>query len=275
MTTSINENQIPNFKDFKSYIQKFGFSLSNFYDVNFFLTNGTKGSLANIFNRIPGTDLANANDANNAKGLMRLYAEECTIPGYQISTGEFRITNSPTMKYGYGIVNNEITFSFIMDAGSEIRKTFDAWQAYIYTHIATNNTIPNITLNPNSVSQLGRTRYKDEYVSDIQIIKFERYASNSGLIQKNGEINNFLKGFHPTKDIIPDSTEDKSSGFGKAIPVYSVRLRNAFPTNISSMSLSSGSSQLLKLQVTFEYDLAIQSSLSGNSTTSGSWPTVV
>lgn len=270
----ISDTDIANFREFKSYVQRFGFGLSNFYDVDFLLTNSST-NLQNIFARIPGSNSKNINDPANIKGLMKLYAEECTIPGYQISTGDFRINNSPTMKYGYGIVNNEITFSFICDAMSEIRKTFDAWQAYIYTHVAP-ITATNLTLNPNSVSQLGRTRYKDEYVTDIVVKKYERYASSKELqiTKDENNIEGLIKGFHPIKDIIPDSTEDKYSGFGKAQAVYSVRLKNAFPTNISSMSLSSGSSQLLKLQVTFEYDLAISSAISGGSTVSGNYQTV-
>ncbi len=270
----ISDTDIANFREFKSYVQRFGFSLSNFYDVDFLLTNSST-NLQDIFSRIPGGNSKNINDPQNVRGLMKLYAEECTIPGYQISTGDFRINNSPTMKYGYGIVNNEITFSFICDAMSEIRKTFDAWQTYIYTHVASLSST-NLILNPNSVSQLGRTRYKDEYVTDIIVKKYERYAASKELqvIKDETNIAGLIQRFHPVKDIIPDSPETKYSGFGKAQAVYSIRLKNAFPTNISSMSLSSGSSQLLKLQVTFEYDLALSSAVSGGSVVSGDYQTV-
>ena len=254
MTNAIN-NPFPeaaNFKEFKSFVGKYGFSLTNFYDT-FILPQKGANNLIGNFNTIFGKIIKNNSQLNS---LLRLYAEECTIPGFQISTGEYRITNTPSMKYAYGIVNNDVTFSFISDADSEIRKLFDIWQTYIYTHV----TQPNITLTDlitNSQIDLGRTRYRDEYCTDIVVIKYERFASSSKNFQQTK--------FHTKKQIIPDSNVTSPSGFGKAIPQYSVRLMNAFPTNVSSIALSSGSSQLVKVQVTFEYETAISSVVSGNS----------
>jgi len=265
-----------NFKEFKSYVGKYGFSLSNFYDVVFNLNNPT---LQNVLSRNLTNNLITGDSPDSVKNLMRAYAEECTIPGYQISTGEYRINNSPQLKYAYGIVNNEITMSFICDADSEIRKSFDSWVNYIYAQVS-----PNVatTLNLSGIAQLGRTRYRDDYSIDIVVIKYERFASS----KKNrfAKIDTGLQAnvtsFHLTSDIIPgyngQSVEGLTSGFGKAIPVYSVRLLKAFPTNVSSLSLSSGSSQLLKLQVTFEYETAVSSAMvSGSTLDGGTWQTVV
>jgi hypothetical protein len=274
---------INNFKTFKSYVTKYGFSLSNFYDIDFRFSNST-GYLYSLLRRSlvspnlnQNTATTIGNDQDTVVGLMRAYAEECTIPGFQISTGDYRINNSPMFKYAYGIVNNEITFSFIYDADSEIRKVFDAWQNYIYCNVATNSE--SDLNNINGINNLGRTRYRDEYVCDIVVIKYERHASSKrNTFVKN---NQSLNSFYPTKDIIPDfdvknrNAMEFTSGFGKAKPVYSTKLINAFPTNISSIALSSGSSQLIKLQTTFEYETAITSGqVSGSVLTSGNARTI-
>ena len=271
---------IKNFNEFKSLISIHGFSLSNFYDVQFLLGNNNSSFLTSIFTRGIST---NSSGANTIKELMRLYADECSIPGFSVSTGDFRITNSPNMKYAYGIVNNEVTMSFIADADSEIRQTFDAWGNFIYSGISSNSTTQN-GININSVNDLGRTRYKDDYTLDIAIIKLERFGSS----KKNSAtniLNSVTKRLVPHKTIpnsqlfpgVDPSTENMvESRFGEAFQRYSVRLKNAFPTTISAIPLNSGSSQLVKIQVTFEYDMAAPASQTGGTIgASGKWNTVV
>jgi hypothetical protein len=282
MSTQAFNINLGTFKEFSSYVSKFGFSITNFYDVHFDLNNNT-GNLNNIFKRIPGGNSISLNDTDtfNVKGLMRFYAEECSIPGFQISTGEYRITNSPQLKYAYGIVNNEITFSFIGDANSDIRKTFDAWQSYIYAHNIPTRLQPSAGfLNVNQQQNLGRTRYRDEYVSDIVVVKFER-AGTFDVTNREQVGPGLLRGgaYMKANEIIPDyirtsSDEEIISNFKKAKPLYSVRLMNAFPTNISSIPLSSGASELVKVQVTFEYETAVTSA-HNNGTVQGSIETII
>ncbi len=282
MSTRAFDINLGTFRQFNSYVSKFGFSITNFYDVHFDLTN-KEGNLNNLFKRIPGGNSISINDSDsfNMRGLMRFYAEECTIPGFQISTGEYRITNTPQLKYAYGIVNNEINFSFIGDANSEIRKTFDAWQSYIYAHNIPNRRVANTgLLNVNRQENLGRTRYRDDYVSDILVVKFER-AGVFDVTSKNIPTPGSIPGsqFMRAKDIIPDYVQsslekEQVSGFAKAKPLYSVRLINSFPTNISSIPLSSGASELVKVQVTFEYETAVTSA-HNNGTVQGSIETIV
>ncbi len=281
MSTRAFDINLGTFKQFRSYVSKFGFSITNFYDVHFDLNNNS-GNLNNIFKRIPGGNSITLNDSDsfNMRGLMRFYAEECSIPGFQISTGEYRITNSPQLKYAYGIVNNEITFSFIGDANADIRKTFDAWQSYIYAHNIPNRLQPSAGfLNINQQQNLGRTRYRDEYVSDIVVVKFER-AGTFDVTNREQRGPGLLNtgSYMSARDIIPDynpsSIEEVASNFKKAKPLYSVRLMNAFPTNISSIPLSSGASELVKVQVTFEYETAVTSA-HNNGTVQGSIETII
>jgi hypothetical protein len=265
---------IKNFNQFKSYVGRYGFSLNNFYDVQFLFANTSNKFLQSIFTKGLGVN------SDTPKELMRLYADECTIPGYAVSTGDFRITNTPNMKYAYGIVNNEITMSFISDADSEIRKTFDSWGNFIYSSVSSTGSRSNInSVNINSIQDLGRTRYKDEYVLDIVVIKLERYMSSFDNSERNPTDRREPKKTVPHSRLFPgtdtSSVQMARSGFGDAKQVYSIRLQNCFPTTVSAIPLNSGSSQLVKVQVTFEYDLAFPASQSGDTVdTSGQWTTV-
>lgn len=258
-----------NFNAFKSHVMKYGLSLSNFYDVQFQLNANASGNfLNNLLNTVIHSD-QNATSVVTMQEFMRIYADECSIPGFSISTGDYRITNSPNMKYAYGIVNNEFTVSFILDADSQTRRLFDAWGNFIYSGVSyKESTLVNSALNQNTNIQLGRTRYRDEYVCDIIVIKLERYASsNKNLLPPpTDESDDILTSrFFKQRDIIPGSNKPGYSRFGKPIPKYSVRLKNAFPTLVSAIPLSSGSSQLIKVQATFEYEMAIPSTQTGGS----------
>lgn len=251
-----------NFKEFKGFVRKHGFSLSNFYDVQFYLSNDSSSSqlLKNIFN-LGMSGNPNNTSSSFMEGLLRLYADECSIPGYSISTGDYRITNTPTMKYAYGIVNNEITISFILDADAEIRRIFDAWGNYIYGSVSlAGGVVSNTNLNFTTKIDLGRTRYRDDYVADIVVAKLERHRSSKKNTRPRVTNIDSQRNFYDNKEIIPDYNGPLLPGFGKPFYTYSVRLRNCFPTTISSIPLSSGSSQLVRVQVTFEYELAVPSS---------------
>lgn len=263
--------ELSTYKNFQSLVKKFGLSISNFYDVNFVPNLGidandkeqqiAKSFLNSLINRVPpvsGTK-ASASNIGNMRQILKYFAEECTIPGSQIATSEYRIGNTPQVKYAYGTVNSEATISFLCDGRSEIKKTFDAWMEFIY---GTTVPVGDLTYNRNTTRNLGRSRYRDEYACDIIIVKFERTNSS--------DINRATK-FFPDSDIIPDSKkkEDdlalkrKTKGFGKAQATYSVRLKNAFPTNVSSISLSSGASDLTRVQVSFDYEMMYSSPITG------------
>ena len=255
-----------NFREFKGYVEKHGFSLSNFYDVQFDFNNESNNSqlLKNIFN-LGMSGNPNNTDSSFMDGLLRLYADECSIPGYSISTGDYRITNTPSMKYAYGIVNNEITISFILDADAEVRRLFDAWGNYIYGSVSLRGrNVSNTNINFNTEIDLGRTRYRDDYVADIIVAKLERHRSSKKNTRTRTTNIDAQRNFYDNDDIVPGYNGPLLPGFGKPFYTYSVRLRSCFPTTISSIPLSSGSSQLVKVQVTFEYELAVPSSQTSN-----------
>jgi hypothetical protein len=255
--------QMTNFSEFKSAVQTYGFSLNNFYDVVFEI-NASSLLYRSLVGR---TNNEFSGSVNNVTRLMRLYTDECTIPGIQMSTGEYRVNNSPQLKYVYGSVFSESTFSFIMDANSSIKKVFDMWTAFMYGYAVNNNIDPNnpqtVLDNPNPKQHRLRTRYRDDYAIDIIIIKYEKPPSS----KKNYGAKNKIP--FTKKQIIPDyqtpaDISSTSSRFYKATPVHSTRLFKAFPSNIASVPLNSGSSALNKLSVSFEYESYTTSALTGS-----------
>jgi len=246
--SDIEPGKMSNYDEFKSFIRRYGFSISNFYDVTFEITPFTA-----LYNELAKNEQLDQSDTNR---LMTLYTDEASIPGIQISTSEYRITNTPSLKYAYGAVFSEASFSFIMDADSRIKGIFDVWTNWIYGYSSKKDEIlgPLITTKTPKM----RTRYRDDYAVDIVITKYERAMSSHANAPGNNDSS------YDIRDIIPDSNKSGSSKFYKPIPVYAVRLFNAFPANIASMSLNSGTSELNKLSVGFEYETMTSSVLNND-----------
>lgn len=266
---SESDLDMTNYAEFKSAVQTFGFSLNNFYDVIFEINESSPlyNALVNKFE----TDFKSSSVSTTTR-LMRLFTDECTIPGLQMTTGEYRINNSPQLKYAYGSVFSETNFSFIMDANSTIKKVFDIWTAFMYGYAVDNNIDLNDALaelnSANSTKHRLRTRYRDDYAIDIIVIKYEKPPSST----KNYNVSK-LKAF-TKKQIIPDYPSpidgvDEYSKFYKATAVHSTRMFKAFPSNIASVPLNSGASSLNKLSVTFEYETYTTTALTGSNSVFG------
>lgn len=237
MRVADNQIQMSNYSEFKSVAGRYGFSTNNFYEVRFEIEP------SHPLYRELAKDAELSMTEN--KELMRLYTEEASLPGVQISTGEYRVTNSPTLKYGYGAVFSEFNTTFLMDADSRIKGVFDVWTNWIYGYTSRLEQVigPFYRRTPKL-----RTRYRDDYAVDIVIIKYEKSMSSHA----NGPGQNV--GNYSIQDIIPDSRKEGGTRFYKAIPTYAMRLFKAFPSNVSSVNLNNSSTELNKLSVQFEYE---------------------
>ena len=234
-----NLTTLTNFNEFKSYVSKYGYSMANLYDIQFDVPNGT-GLYGELVGDLSGaTSESDAATLDEIQQLMRLYTTECTMPGVTMSDSEYRITNTPQLKYAYGAVFNEFSVTFTMDANSNIRKLFDKWTNIIYPYSQFRGVGDGVL----------RTRYKDDYIADITVTKFERGASSV----RNKSYGQRL----PTRRILPDiDSKDApiNSLFIDSVPVHAVRMKNAFPKSIDSMTLSGDAGQLTQFSVSFEYE---------------------
>ena len=267
------ELNMSNYAEFRSHIFKYGFSVSNFYDVtiNWASTLGKSGKSSSnpLFKELSA-------ELRGLQTLMRLYTDETSMPGLQMSTGEYRINNSPQLKYAYGSVFSEVNMSFMMDADSIVKTVFDIWTNFIYNYSG------GSTGQSQQRSSRLRSTYRDDYAVDIDIIKYESATSS----QRNRSRNNVVSGMDESKwdksfkmhDIIPDKQQfygseyrihNKSGvqkghvAFRKAVPVQATKLFNAFPANIASVPLSYGDTSMSKLSVGFEYESHTTTAITG------------
>lgn len=230
-----NLNVLSNYNEFKSNVSKFGYSMANLYDIQFdvYQSSALYTELASDFDLATDEGSATLGDITQ---LMRLYTTECTMPGVTMSDSEYRITNTPQLKYAYGAVFNEFSVTFLMDANSNIRKLFDKWTNVIYPYSAFQGAGDGVL----------RTRYKDEYIADITVVKYERATSSV----RNRNFSNNI----PGRRIIPNGDTNETTGFKDNVAVHAVRMKNAFPKSIDSMSLSSDAGQMTQFSVSFEYE---------------------
>jgi hypothetical protein len=236
-----NIQTLSNYSEFRAAVTRHGYSINNLYDVIFNLPAST-----NVFNELiaqySGADGDQPIGLQECLNLLRLYTNQCTMPGVTMADSEYRVTNTPQLKYAYGAVFNEFSVTFTMDADSLIRKVFDKWTNTIYPYSRfrgdTGNTGPL------------RTSYKEDYIADISVIKYERF--------KSSKRNNIIVGSRiPKNRIIPGidpNDGDFDSGFADNIAVHAVKMKNAFPKSIDSMSLSSEGGALTQFSVAFEYE---------------------
>jgi len=265
-------SKAPSLKTFNSKLKKYGVGLSNFYGVGIFTgSSGNGGTILDSY--------LNTADVNWGEKVA-YYCDEVNIPGLQLATGEYRVGGMPQFKYAHSNTYTEVTLSFIMDGESSQKAVFDAWLNFIYgmsssDYNISNNFVANSLLRygkGNAYNNIGRVMYPDDYVADIAIVKYERYGNGqantkgSGVTIVDDVLNN-------TQSLIQQITNDKIEVnnfdktkiyFPNSKATYSIRLIDAFPTSVSSLPLSAGSSQLLRVSVTFEYKYHLTSRLEPN-----------
>lgn len=247
-TSNTNSITEPSFMKFDSVIKDYGLSLSNYYTVTF---DQSKGG---IYTKI------NKNYSELIKSI-EYFCDEVSLPGLNISTAEYTINGAPQYKYGYKATYSEASLTFICDAFMNQKKIFDAWMNKIYE--MSPNRATGAGIGQPLISRVG---YFDDICGDIVIAKFERFGNGrrDKFIAINEDLDPTLYGY--TK-ISPAG--EPAQYMPSAQLRYSARLVNAFPTSVSSVPLSSGSSQINRITVTFEYQYHLLSSLEYNSTEVG------
>lgn len=227
-------NECPTIDSFHYYLKTFGVSSSSLFDVKVQIpeTSDLYKYLKNLGSFTPPN--------YNPLSSISFYTDECQLPGEQISTGTYQFNSSPVYKYATTVVYPEVTITLLLDSFMNQKKIFERWVDFIKPlSLGTENF------------QLMRTRYKDDYVADISVVSYSRYIHGT-----------FDQGVVAPKKIPYMKT---SSGAVRALapsPIYrySTILKNAFPTTISSVQLSSGSMQLNRVSITFNYDYPIYTS---------------
>jgi hypothetical protein len=132
---------------------------------------------------------------------ISLLCENVTLPGRQISTLDYGHDKEMTRKQPYGVIDEEVTMTFMLTNDMYIKTVFDDWLGCIYD------------------SETYRIGYKKDFSTDVVIQQLNH----------------------------------------KELPVYGVKLINAFPTTIAGITMDNNSENTIqKLTVTLSYDKYIQ-----------------
>jgi len=253
------ERKMSNYAEFKSAVKTYGFSTNNLYDVQFIIPSTSPRGNDLYQELLSNLDTKPTANAWSSTELMRLYTDQASMPGIQMSTGEYRINNSPQLKYTYGAVFSEMNISFMLDADSIISSVFDIWTNWMYSYSH------GTTVWSGTRENRMRSNYRDDYAVDIVIVKYESVKSSKYNNSRNTTYNRDQDRSFNTWDIIPDKRNYTGANYTlldgkgklsyrKHVPVHATRLFKAFPANISSVPLSFGDTSMNKLSVGFEYE---------------------
>lgn len=195
-------NSIDNLK--ATISKKGGVAMQNRFQI--FFTPPTANSVKSLLNSDPKMlvgDLAkNAVSGGSIKNMIpdprdiSILCESVQLPGRQITTIDYTAERQ-AIKVPYGVINEDVTMSFILTNDMFMKKLFDAWLT--------------------GIIDIDRYRvgYKKDFTTDI-------------IIQQLNQQN---------------------------IPVYGVRLENAFPITVNAVNLDSNAENTVqKLSVTLSYE---------------------
>lgn len=181
--------------------------------------------------KVGSTKLSGAKNNN-------ILCKSATLPGRQITTLDRQI-GLYSEKIANGFLVEDVTLTFHLLNDYSVRKYFDAWMGAMVGHMT-----PAAPKEPEPPAEgedakppapkplsRGAIGWKDDYVADIVIHQLKKPQVRVGF------------------DLGPlDINLDMLGG-----TVYSVKLIDAFPTNVSTIQLSDDLDGLVEVTVTFSY----------------------
>lgn len=186
---------------------------------------------ANYNNWLSGSNIYSASSLNEGFRLFEKVGLLCTqaeLPGTQYDvTQVFGDRQGLLEMFPTRRVYPPLNLTFYVDSNHVVIKMFELWMNYI-------NPINTLSRRDNTYT---RMRYPDTYKDFIKIIKFEK---DTGLDNKFMAKNGLGKGN-------VDEFRYKSS-------MINYEFVNAWPINMSQIPVSYGTSNVLKVSVTFQYD---------------------
>ena len=204
-------------------------SLDTLFQVTFSFGNWQKwlgqddSTTASGNNRSQGTDFMQK---------MKIMCTEAELPGTSFQT-------SLAVGHHQGIQEEfpnlrtfpPLNLSFYVDADHLIVEVLEKWMTYINP----------ITTNKRQLNAYGRFNYPEDYKEIIHITKFERDAFIDDIEKENNKQQGIL-------DSLPQFQRKPTT------KLMSYEFVNIWPTNMTSMRLAYGSSNVLRCSMQFSYD---------------------
>ena len=212
----------------KNIVGDYGLASSNRYQITIVSNQGLSQAIGVSGVTSPISYESN-NSATNSGAKLSYLADEVTIPGYNIATGEFKgPVPGINPKYAHTRQFSEANITFMMDHDHLPFKVMHNWADYMF---------PTVSASGNAYY---KTRYYDDYCADIIIDKIE--TGNPELAKQQ------LTG---AQRITQSSRETCYS-------VSRIVLYKAFPYVMSGVTVSNGPNQPVKFQTTFYYERMTQ-----------------
>lgn len=194
-------------------------SISNRYSVSFSTPTILRTRGGYVTNQF---DL----DIGENSRYLNLYADSVNLPSKQVTTGTITSVGS-TYNYATSSTFSQINISFILPRNQKTRTIFERW----------------ISIMSSDANQY--TDYYENYVCPhLYIYKWERGGGPE--IDLPAEFRRRLKALGIDEKDILKYKEDQLVG------IYDIR--NVFPYNIGSMTLSNDQAGILKMDVGFYYE---------------------
>ena len=216
----------------KNIVGDYGLASSNRYQITIASNPNLSTAIGVTGVDSPISYESNASATNSGAKLSYL-ADEVTIPGYNIATGEFKgVVPGINPKYAHTRQFSEANITFMMDHDHLPFKVMHKWADYIF---------PPQTEGGESGVAFYKTRYYDDYCADIIIDKIE--TGNPEL--KKQKLNEQQR----------IGLTSRETGY----TVTRVHLYKAFPYVMSGVTVSNGPNQPVKFQTTFYFERMVQS----------------
>lgn len=198
-------------------------SFNTLYQVTF--------PFANYENWLSGSSINQSSSLNEGFRLFEKVGLLCTqaeLPATQYEmTQVFGDRQGLTEMFPTRRIYPPLNLTFYVDSNHVVIKMFELWMNYI-------NPINTVSKRDNTYS---RMRYPDSYKDFIKIIKFEK---DTGLSDKFMEKQGLAK--------------SNVGEFKYKSSMLNYEFANAWPVNMTQMPVSYGTSNVLKVSVTFQYD---------------------
>lgn len=214
----------------KNIVGDYGLASSNRYQISIIPLSdlGTAIDITGVTD--PGVYEYDQSGTNRGAKLSYL-ADEVTIPGYNIATGEFKgPVPGINPKYAHTRQFSEANITFMMDAQHIPFKVMHNWADYMFPTVDAGAAKGGVSYY--------KTRYYDDYCADIIIDKLE---TGSPRVEKLSQAQKMRLGSGETCYTVTRTT-----------------LKKAFPYVVSGVTVSNGPNQPVKFQTTFYYERMIQ-----------------
>ena len=221
-----------NIKEFKSTVQKYDLERPNLFAVEFAYP----------------ADLRDAGLIENGK-LVTLFCKNANLPGMNLAiVDNYRYGLGPNVKMPVRGTLNDISLTFLSDAGGRLYTFFQIWLGYIYPQWG-KETLKPFSAQENNPYILS---YKKNYHTEAKIIMYngEPGKSSGGLLQTIASVASAAAGV----PFIGSLLGSRAGPEHNLVKTRIYTIDKMYPTSISDISLSSSSTDSVsEFTVTFTY----------------------